>query len=305
MPTSSLTVVTGAFGYTGKYIAQRLLSMGVRVKTLTTHTDRPNPFGHQVSVAPFSFDDAAEMTRNLEGADVLYNTYWVRFPRGALTFDRAVHNTRVLVKAAEDAGVRRIVHISITNADSDSQLPYFRGKGLAEQAVQESGMSHAIVRPTVIFGREDILINNIAWLLRRSPVFAVFGAGDYRLQPVFVDDVAELAVGAGQRDEALELDAAGPEAFTYDELVRLTARSVRSRARLVHVRPGLGLLLGRLMGYAVRDVVITRDEIDGLMAGLLVSDNPPECATSLQVWLHENAETLGKSYASELRRHYK
>jgi NADH dehydrogenase len=300
-----MNVVTGAFGYTGKYIAHRLLSMGMRVKTLTTRTDRPDPFGGQVSVSPLNFDDAREMATNLEGADVLYNTYWVRFPRGGLTFDRAVHNTRVLVKAAEDAGVRRIVHISITNADSGSHLPYFKGKGLAERAVKDSGMSHAIVRPTMIFGREDILLNNIAWFLRRSPVFAVFGAGGYRVQPVFVDDVAELAVRAGQTDEALELDAAGPETFTFDELVRLTARSVGSRARLLHVRPGLGLLLGRLMGYAVRDVVITRDEIEGLMAGLLVSDKTPECTTSLPVWLRENGETLGKSYASELRRHYK
>ena len=305
MSTTNLSVVTGAFGYTGKYITRRLLSMGMRVKTLTTHADRPNPFGHQVSVAPFNFGDVAEMAKNLEGADVLYNTYWVRFPRGGLTFDKAVDNTRVLVKAAEDAGVRRIVHISITSADPDSHLPYFRGKGLAERAVKESGMSHAIVRPTMIFGREDILLNNIAWLLRRSPVFAVFGAGDYRVQPVFVDDVAEMAVGAGQKDVALELDAAGPETFTYDELVRLIARSVRSRARLVHVKPGLGLLLARLMGYAVRDVVVTRDEIDGLMAGLLVSDKPPECATSLKGWLHENAKTLGTSYVSELRRHYR
>jgi len=300
-----MSVVTGAFGYTGKYIAHRLLSMGMRVKTLTTRTDRPDPFGGQVSTGPLNFGDPEEMAANLEGADVLYNSYWVRFPRGGLTFDTAVHNTRVLVKAAEDAGVRRIVHISITNADSGSHLPYFKGKGLAERAVKESGMSHAIVRPTMIFGREDILLNNIAWFLRRSPVFAVFGAGDYRVQPVFVDDVAELAVRAGQTDEALELDAAGPETFTFDELVRLTARSVGSRARLLHARPGLGLMLGRLMGYAVRDVVITRDEIEGLMAGLLVSDKALECATSLRVWLRENGDTLGKSYASELRRHYK
>lgn len=279
--------------------------MGMRVKTLTTRTDRPDPFGGQVSVGPLNFDDAGEMAANLEGVDVLYNTYWVRFPRGGLTFDRAVHNTGVLVKAAEDAGVRRIVHISITNAYPGSHLPYFKGKGLAERAIKESGMSHAIVRPTMIFGREDILLNNIAWFLRRSPVFAVFGAGDYRVQPVFVDDVAELAVRSGERDDALELDAAGPDTFTYHELVRLTARSVGSRARLVHVRPGLGLLLGRVIGYAVRDVVITRDEIEGLMAVLLVSDEAPECATSLPVWLRENGETLGKSYSSELRRHYK
>ena len=230
-----MNVVTGAFGYTGKYIAHRLLSMGMRVKTLTARPDRPDLFGGQVNVGPLNFDDAGEMAANLEGADVVYNTYWVRFPRGGLTFETAVQNTRVLVKAAEDVGVRRIVHISITNADSGSHLPYFRGKGFAERIVRESNMSHAIVSPTMMFGREDILLNNIAWFLRRSPVFGLFGAGDYRVQPVLVDDVTELTVRAGQRDESLVLDAAGPDTFTYDELVRLTARSVGSHARSVHV----------------------------------------------------------------------
>ncbi|MCH8283068.1 MAG: NAD(P)H-binding protein, partial [Chloroflexi bacterium] len=275
METAGLSAVTGAFGYTGKYIAQRLLSMGKTVKTLTGHPNRPNPFGERVSVAPLNFGNSEELVRSLQGAEVLYNTYWIRFPRGQVTFDKAVENTKTLIKAAEDAGVRRIVHVSITNASADSPLPYFKGKGIVEQAIRSSRLSYAIVRPTVIFGIEDILINNIAWFLRRVPVFAIFGSGAYRIQPIFVEDVAEIAVRAAHQSDNVTLDATGPETITFEGLVRLIANKIGSRARLIHVRPGLALFLSRLMGYAVRDVVLTRDEMEGLIANLLISEGPP------------------------------
>jgi len=305
LETAELNVVTGAFGYTGKYITRRLLSTGKRVRTLTGHPNRLNPFGEQVSVSPFSFDDPAELTESLRGATALYNTYWVRFSRAQVTFDQAVENTKALIKAAEEAGVRRIVHVSITNASEDSPLPYFRGKGLLENAIIHSGLSHAIVRPTVIFGAEDILINNIAWLLRRFPVFAVPGSGDYRMQPVFVEDVAEIAVNAAHRDEDVVVDAVGPDTYTFDELVRLIADKIRSKARIVHVSPALALFFSRMAGYLVNDVMLTRDEVEGLMANLLVSDGPPTGQTRLGDWLDENAESVGAKYASELKRHYR
>ena len=307
METSALSAVTGAFGFAGRYIARRLLSMGQQVKTLTGHPDRPNPFGDRIGVAPLDFDNPRGLVRHLSGVDVLYNTYWIRFPRGRVSFDTAVENTETLVRAARDAGVHRIVHISITNASTDSPLPYFKGKGLAEEAVKDSGLSYAIVRPAIIFGSEDILINNIAWFMRRFPVFTIFGSGKYKLQPVFVEDLAEIAVNAGSASKNLTLDAVGPEIFTFEELVRLVAENQGRRARLVHVRPGLALLMSRFLGYLVRDVVLTRNEIDGLMANLLISssDGPPPGRTRLSEWLEENSDVVGASYASELSRHYR
>lgn len=305
METPELNIVTGAFGYTGQYITRRLLSAGKQVRTLTGHPNRPNPFGAQVSVAPFNFDKPQELIESLRGATTLYNTYWVRFSYGENTFDRAVENTRTLIKAAEEAGVRRIVHVSITNASPNSHLPYFRGKGLLEQAIVKSRLSYAIIRPTVIFGREDILINNIAWLLRRFPVFAVMGSGKYRLQPIFVEDMAEITVKAGQQDENTIIDAVGPEIYTFDELVRLIAETIGSRARIIHVRPELALFLAKLIGYVVNDVVLTRDEVEGLMANLLVSESPPTGWTRLNDWLAQNADTVGAQYASELNKHYR
>ena len=97
MANPELNVVTGAFGYTGKYITSRLLSLGEKVTTLTGHPNRPNPFGDRVSVAPFNFDNQSELIKSLRGATTLYNTYWIRFPHGQSTFDRAIDNTKILI----------------------------------------------------------------------------------------------------------------------------------------------------------------------------------------------------------------
>ena len=299
-----MDVVTGAFGYTGKYITRRLLNMGVEVKTLTGHPNRPDPFGGVVRAEPFNFDNPAELAKQLSGVSTLYNTYWVRFDRGQVTFDSAVENIKTLVRAAQEAGVKRLVHVSITNPSSDSPLPYFRGKGLVEEAIMASGLSYAIVRPTVVFGLEDILLNNISWLVRKFPFFIVPGDGSYRLQPISVDDLAELAVQAGQSSEDQVLDAAGPEIFTFNELVRLITHAAGVRARIVHAPPMLALLLSRVVGKAIGDVVLTKEEVEGLMAGLLVSSAPPLGKTSFRAWIEENGNLIGRNYTSELRRHY-
>ncbi len=305
METRELNVVTGGFGYTGKYITRRLLAMGKRVKTLTGHPDRPNLSGDQVSVAPYNFDNPAALVESLRGATTLYNTYWVRFNYGDVTFDRAVENLRTLFNAAKAADVRRVVHTSIANPSEDSPLPYYRGKALAEQALIETGLSYAMIRPAVIFGDEDILINNIAWMLRRFPIFAVPGRGDYKIQPIFVEDVAEIVVSAGGHDENVVIDAVGPEVYSFDALLRLMARTLRRRVGFVHMSAGAALFLTRLIGLLVRDVVLTHEEIEGLMANLLASGSPPTGRTRLSDWLAEHADTVGARYASELKRHYR
>lgn len=300
-----MNIVTGAFGYIGRYIAGRLLDMGEPVTALTGRPDRPNPFGSRVRAIPFAFDDPAAMAEGMRGATTLYNTYWVRFPRGELTHERAVRNSIAMFDAARQAGVRRIVHVSITGASSQSRLSYFRGKGELQEALSRLGLSYVIVRPTVVFGREDILVNNIAWILRRFPVFGLPGRGDYRLQPVSVDDVAELAVEAGHLEENVALDAVGPETYTFRELVEAIARSIGRAARLVPLPPRLAYLAAWGLGRLVNDVVLTWDEVEGLMAGLLVSEGTPTGRTRLSQWLAEHADGLGVSYASEMARHYR
>jgi uncharacterized protein YbjT (DUF2867 family) len=300
----SFDVVTGASGYTGRYITRLLLSRGRRVKTLTGHPARANPFGDQIESAPFNFDRPDDLARSLEGAGTVFNTYWIRFPYGGQTFDSAVENTRVMLAAATRADVRKFVHISVTNATT-SPLPYFRGKAMVEAALKESSLSYAIIRPALIFGVEDILLNNIAWLLRRFPFFAIPGRGDYRVQPIFAADLAEIAVDAARDDRRIILDAVGPEIFTFDELVRMLASAVHRKSKIVHVDPRIALAFTQIVSLLVRDVTLTRDEIRGLMTNLLVTDSPPNAATRFSQWLASNADKIGIAYASELARHFR
>jgi NADH dehydrogenase len=298
-------VVTGAYGYTGRYLAAQLLDAGRHVRTLTGDPSRPDPFGGRVEAFPFTFDDPPRLVETLRGADTLYNTYWVRFPWRTTSYEQAVANTRTLLAAAREAGVRRVVHVSITNARESSPLPYFHWKGVLERELRDSGLGYAIVRPTVVFGLEDILVNNIAWLLRRLPAFVVAGTGDYRVQPVYVEDLAALCAELGRRDDDAEIDAVGPETWSFDALVRIVRRAVGSRALVVYAPSRVTLLLGDAVGRLVRDVVLTRDEVAGLMASLLVSGDPPTATTSFRAWVTEHADELGRRYASELARHYR
>ncbi len=303
MPSQELHIVTGAFGYSGKYIAARLLKEGQRVRTITNSPNRPNPFGDQVEAFPFNFDAPEKLVESLRSATVLYNTYWVRFNyKTDFQHSAAVENTRKLFDAAKQAGVERIVHVSITNPSEDSPLEYFSGKAKLERALIESGLSYAILRPTVVFGKEDILINNIAWALRHLPVFGVFGDGAYKLQPIYVDDLAALAVTQGRSRENRIIDAIGPETFTYRELVRTLGDIIGARRPIVGVPSWFGYAVGSAISRMQGDVFITREEIDGLMRGLLCTNSPPAGATRLTDWARANAATLGVKYASELAR---
>ena len=302
MKTRTKHAVTGAYGYSGGYIAARLLGQGREVVTLTNSPGRPHGFGDRVPARPLCFDDPARLAAELTDVDTLYNTYWVRFNHAAFRHSEAVRHTRVLFEAARTAGVRRIVHISITRPDEHSPLEYFAGKGILENALRDSGMSYAILRPAVIFGDEDILINNIAWALRRFPVFGVFGDGSYRLRPIHVEDLAAMAVTAGASQENLILQAVGPDSFTYRELVTEIGKAIGCERPILNLPPGLGYVMSRIIGYFVRDVFITREEIRGLMSGLLDVDGPAGGATRLGDWCRANATTLGRSYASELAR---
>lgn len=301
---SETVVITGAFSYTGKYATKLLLNRGYKVRTLTNHPTRENLFSDPVEAFPYAFDRPERLTEIFRGAATLINTYWVRFPRGETTFELAVHNTRTLIAAAKSAGVRRIVHVSIANPSLESPLGYYHGKAQLEQAVIESGLSHAIVRPTVIFGLEDILINNIAWFVRHFPVFAVPGDGRYGLRPIFVEDMARLMVEAAGQEENTVIEAVGPETFTFEELVRLISAKVGSPVRVVRVPVRLAYLCTRLTGLMMQDTVLTWEEYKGLMSNLLAPQGLSTGETRLSQWLSENRERIGRHYSSEVARHY-
>jgi len=283
-------------------MARRLLDAGCAVRTLTNSLGRHNPFGDRVRAFPLDFDRPEGLVESLRGVSVLYNTYWVRFNHKRFTHASAVANTLTLFEAARQAGVERVVHVSITNPSADSHLTYFSGKARLEAALRESRLSYAILRPTVLFGKEDILINNIAWGLRRFPIFGLFGDGAYRLQPIYVDDLAKLAVEQGASRDNVVIDAIGPETFTYRSLVEQIARIIGKRRLIVSVPPAVGHAIGWIVGKMVGDVMITREEIEGLMAGLLYVDSPPAGTTRLTDWARRHADSLGRGYQSELAR---
>jgi NADH dehydrogenase len=298
--------ITGAFSYTGRHVAERLLDAGHSVVTLTNHPRGGEIGGHPVDVHPLDFTDPDGLRRALEGADVLFNTYWVRFDHGDVTFDSAVRNSGILIDAARAAGVGRIVHVSIANPSADSASRYYRGKAAVEELLRASGVPHSIVRPTVIYGRGDVLVNNIAWMLRHSPVFGMPGDGRYGIQPVYIDDYADLLVdAAGRTEPSVAMDAVGPDAYEFRELVRTIGRAVGARSLVVGLPPALALAGASLFGLLVRDVVLTRSEVHELMSGVLVSHAPSTCPTPFASWLAEEAPTLGRRWSSELGRHFR
>lgn len=297
MTGSPRAVVTGAFSFTGRYIAERLLADGRAVTTLTNHPDRETPFADEVRVEPYAFDDVDAMAASMGDATTLYNTFWIRDPEAGPPPGNAVRYSRRLVRAAERAGVDRVVHLSVANADA-SELPYYRAKATVEAAVRESECSHAILRPTLIYGVEDLLVNNIAWLLRRLPVFAVFGDGQYPVQPVAVDDVAALAVREGTASGDRTVPVAGPERYTFDAFVRTLAEHLDARCRLVHAPPRLAILGVRALEVVLRDELLSWAEARALMDGLLAVDAEPTGETRLADWLADHAHQLGTGYTS-------
>jgi uncharacterized protein YbjT (DUF2867 family) len=302
--TAPVDVVTGAFSYSGRFVAAELLERGRAVRTLTNHPRPDDPLAVRIPVAPLNFSDLDGLTAAMRGADTLYNTYWVRAPRGTLTHQVAVKNSKRLIEAARQAGVRRIVHTSIANP-TQSTLSYYRGKAEVEDAVASSGLSYAIVRPTLLFGEGDVLINNIAWLLRRFPGFAIPGDGRYRLQPMHVKDHARLLVKVGIATADIVVDSAGPEIFTFEELISLLRTALRLRTLLVKLPPSLAMIAATFAGRLTGDMLLTRDELDDLMRDILVSHERPRGTTRLTDWLTPHRNEVGRRYASEIERHYR
>lgn len=297
-------VVTGAFSYSGAAIAREIVWTGHQVRTLTGHPGRA-PAGTKIDVRPLDFADPDALTRDLTGAHTLYCTYWVRFPHGDVTHETAVRNSRVLFEAAARAGIARIVHVSITHADPASPYPYFRGKGEVEGHLKAVGIPYAIVRPAILFGGDGVLLNNIAWLLRHVPVFAIGGRGDYRIRPIHVDDLAALCADLGSKSENVTVDAVGPQSVTFREMVTAIRTATGGHAIIVPAPGRLIPPMSAVLGAALRDVLLTREEYQAMAAGLADSSEPATGKTVLTDWIAAHGTELGRRYTSELDRHYR
>ncbi len=297
--------VTGAFGFTGRVLATQLLDAGHSVVTLTRRSGTGDPLARRLVIHPFDTDRAAELAAALAGVDTLFNTYWLRFPRDGQTFEGAVARSAVLLAAAREAGVRRVVHVSVVNAAAEAETPYVRAKAALESVVRSSGLEWVIVRPTLTYGPGDILINNLAWALRRLPIYGLPGRGRYTVQPVHVDDVARICGEAAAGEPGRVIDAAGPETLAYRDLVGIVRSAIKSRCVVVPMPHLAVLAAARVLGLLVRDVVLTADEIRELTSSLLTSHEPPRGTIRLSDWVPANADALGRRWSSELARNYR
>jgi nucleoside-diphosphate-sugar epimerase len=304
MGSGDFDVVTGAFSYSGAAIASELQAAGRRVRTLTGHPGRA-PAGTAIEARPLDFTDPAGLAESLRGARALFNTYWVRFPHGQVSHETAVAQSRVLFRAAAEAGVRRVVHVSITHPSADSPYPYFRGKAAVELALRDFGLSHAVLRPSILFGGSGVLINNIAWLLRRLPVFAVGGTGAYRVRPIHIDDLARLAARAADSAQTSVIDAVGPDRPTFLELVHHIRRAVGGRGLVIRVPGALIPPTARVLGLGLRDTLLTTEEYQAMAEGLADTEGPATGEISLLQWITDHKGTLGRTYANELVRHFR
>lgn len=301
-----VVLVTGGSGYIGGAITERLLGRAT-LRSLTSHPRR-NRFGGQVRLFPYNFDRPTEMGDAFTGVDVFVNTYYVRFNYGATNFERAVESTRELISLARQARVGRIVHVSVSNASEQSPLPYYKNKGRIERIVRESGLDYTILQPAIVVGPHDILVNNIAYFLRRLPVFAMFGSGGYRVQPMTLDafaDVALEAIDGSHRGRVLPL--AGPQDWTFAEMVRAIRSAIGSQAQIIHVPSALAFVGLKIAGWLLGDVVLTSDEIKGLTREYLYVAQPLRLGEDFGTWLNRPgiASDLGLHYQSELARHFK
>ncbi len=297
-----IDAVTGAFGFSGQVIAEKLLEKGIQVRTLTNSPNRQSPLQGKVEVRSLNFNNKREIIDSLSGVTTLYNNYWVRFNCRDFDHDRAVRNSEILVEAAKEAGVRRLVHVSITNPDPSSRLSYFRGKAQVEQIVQDSGIPYAILRPAILYGPNDILVNNIAWMLRRFPIFLLIGRGKQLIQPVYVGDFAEIAVDAGMQHNNCILNAIGPETFEFRELVHCIRDALNESTQIMPFPKIFVYLLTRIGNGIMGDYILTWDEIEALNQNLLFVNDSPLGKTKFSDWIVENANRMGNRYSNELLR---
>jgi uncharacterized protein YbjT (DUF2867 family) len=299
-------LITGASGFIGGAIAGRLVDR-LEIRSLTSHPAK-NRFGSRVRSFAYDFERPQNMAEAFRGVDVFVNSYYVRFNYGSETFELAVDRTRELLGLARAAGVHTVVHVSVSHADERSDLPYYSNKGRIERLVRECGLGYTILRPAIVVGPGDILINNIAFFLRRFPLFTIFGRGDYRVQPITVDAFADLAIEAiDGAHRGATLSVAGAGDWVFLDMVRAVRSAVRSRALIVHAPAAVALAGLKVAGALLGDVVLTSDEVKGLTREYLYTDQPLRRGADFSDWLKEPSvqATLGRQYESELARHFR
>lgn len=305
-------LVTGSFSFSGKFITNELLKTGERVETFTNHPVTTNPNYSKITIKQYVFNDFNALVENFKGVDTFFNSYWIRFPYGSTSWMDAIRYSKDLFKACKLAGVKKIVHISVTNPKINSPYAYFKGKAIVEDLLKKSGVPYTILRVAWMFEEGDILTNNIAWILRHMPIFGIFGKGEYKIQPVSLKTLGKVAIenrylGDKTININKTIDVIGPETLTYKEYVSLINRTIHAKTILFPFpwfAIQIPIFVSKVIGFALHDRLLTKDEIYSLKDNLLLTDSPPIGNVSFKKWLEKNKNNIGLKWANEVKRHY-
>ena len=262
-----LITIFGGGGFLGRYLAQTLLGQGARVRVACRNANSANhikPLGNlgQVQLMEADVRKPASVARAVADADAVVNLV------GSFADMNAVQKIGAgnVAKAAADAGVTALVHISAIGADVHSNAEYGQSKAGGEAAVHAAFPSAVILRPSIVFGREDQFINRFAGLIRMLPVVPVIGAAT-RFQPVFVGDVAKAVAAALAHQDGRVLELGGPEIFSMMELNRWIAKAIGRTPLFVEVPDIAAKMLAKGTGW-MPGAPITEDQYK-----MLGSDN--------------------------------
>jgi NADH dehydrogenase len=275
-------VVFGGAGFLGRRLVRRLVTEGMTVRVAVRHPDpaqielRSMGFD-RFTVVPADVRDQASVAAAIAGANAVVNTVSAYVERGGVTFE-AVHvqGAETVAREAVAAGVTRLVLVSGIGADADSGSSYIRARGRGEQVVRQEFPGATIVRPGAMFGPGDALFGTLADLARLLPVLPLVGGGHTRLQPVFVEDVAEAiaSILADPRTVGRTYELAGPGVYTLRELVRMTLHLMRKRRLLIPLPFAVAEIQARLFEF-LPDPPITTGQIDLLRADNVASGALP------------------------------
>jgi NADH dehydrogenase len=265
--------VFGGTGFLGWRLVQRLAADGATVRVAVRHPDRARsaPSGGLGRVAVFRADvrDQAAVASAIAGADAVVNAVSAYVETGGITFE-AVHQqgAKTIAREAAAAGVSRLVLVSGIGADPASGSPYIRARGCGEQVVRQEFPGATIVRPSAMFGPGDALFDTLAQLARWLPVLPLVGGGHTRLQPVYVEDVAEaialMLTDSGSAGRIYEL--AGPRVFTLRELVEIVLHLIGKQRLLVSVPFAVAEAHARLFELLALNPPLTTGQVDLLKA---------------------------------------
>ena len=282
MPAKTVAIAGGS-GFIGRAIARRLASTGeikVRVLTRNPDTARARLELPGVEFVRGDVGNPATLKDALAGASAIvdavqFDGYPIENPRRGFTFERIDYGgAAALIAAARQAGVAQFIYVSGAAADENSTHPGFRAKGRAERAIRESGLSYTIFRPSLVYGREDKVVNGLARAIRFAPVMGVPGTGRQNVQPVLVDDLAAcVALAVSGRGRNQTYDIGGPDLMTFDEMMKVIMDASGHRRLLFHIPEAVMRAVGGVLEKLPKPL-LSRDAVTFVTADNACDNQP-------------------------------